>query len=519
MKKLYILTLLSLSLGMYPISMGQMPQPTYTQQSFEVPPADVWITVFVHGIVSIKPHLTMPNLVRFFKDDVENTVYSRSVRHLREDDFFYKNQAMQQFGLHPVSFEGEKKGNPSRAMATVFDSMWLKTQPYTYGNNHYYTYGWSGLLSPSARYREAQDFYFNLLKESNRLEKIYGKKPKIRVLGYSHGGNVSLNLAAVRQKVHPPQELIVDELYLFGVPIQTDTDYLVNDHTFKKIYHFYSTGDRIQKLDFFSLNRFFSGRKFIARKGFKLPDKLFQVQIRIMRNVKTDKPRKFSKKPAPSRRLHLLRNTSPGHIELWFFGWTPVNYRDHFPLNPLPAAAFSSFMIEHLKTVEQYISKHRTVIIEFRPDRNLMMIQDTHKNKLLKVVQMPSENEVEELKKMADEYRPDNYTFIEHERRIDEARFHGLDEYRAEEDQNTLGRKEFSSYPFPQLLDLKKEYTDVYVGPNEPHARVINGLEQPAPEPEKPALSKPSKKKQKQKSPKKYPKKPNHKYIYTQPKQ
>lgn len=541
MKKLHFISFLTLSSGifsgyahspLYPTaqnslnpyaqSASTMPaQPASSAHNFEIPPADVWITVFVHGIVSIKPHLTWPNLFRFFKDDIENTVYSRSVRYLREDEFFYKNQAMQQFGLHEVSFEGEKKGNPSRAMATVFDSMWLKTQPYSYGNNHYYTYGWSGLLSPKARYRDAQDFYFSLLKVAHKLEQQYGKKPKIRVIGYSHGGNVSLNLATVRQQTKPKDELIVDELYLFGVPIQHDTDYLINDQTFSKIYHFYSTGDRIQKLDFFSLNRFFSGRKFIARRGFQLPTKLQQIQIRIMRNIRTNKEYHYSRKPISSRRLQRLRNTSPGHIELWFFGWTPVNYRDHFPLNPLPAAAFSSFMIEHLKTIEQYISKRRTTIIEFRVDRNLMLIQDAYTNRILKVVEMPSEDDVEKLKKLAEEFRPDNYTSEEHERRIEEARYQGLDEYRAEQDQEILGKTEFTAYPFPTLLEHKKEHPDVYLSKHEDLVHLMNSPQAPQPRLEKNEVAgdETSTRKKHKKKKKKHYKKHAHKYVYTQPKQ
>ena len=31
---------------------------------------------------------------------------------------------------------------------------------------------------------------------------------------------------------------------------------------------------------------------------------------------------------------------APGHFELWFVGWTLLNFRNDFPLNPLPIAAF-----------------------------------------------------------------------------------------------------------------------------------------------------------------------------------
>ena len=70
-----------------------------------------------------------------------------------------------------------------------------------------------------------------------------------------------------------------------GVPIQKETDHLVHDPFFKRIYNIYSRGDRIQKLDFFSFDRFFSDRIFKDRDGFKFPkDKLVQIQLRLTRN-------------------------------------------------------------------------------------------------------------------------------------------------------------------------------------------------------------------------------------------
>ncbi len=468
MKRSHIIAFLLLfTTGMHTAS-ATSSQPKVAKSSFSLPPADIWINVFVHGIMSIRPHLNMSNFVRFTTDDIENTVYSKSVRILREDSFFYKNQAMQGFGLKKVNFDGPKVGNPSRAMATVFDAMWLHSQPYSYGNNYYYTYGWSGLLSPKARYRDAQDFYLSLQKEVKRIEKTHNQTPKIRILGYSHGGNVVLNLAEVRKKLLPEKPILISEFYMFGVPIQHDTDYFINDKTFDGVYHFYSTGDRIQKLDFFSLNRFFSGRKFVARKNFKLPKKLHQIQVRVMRNAKSSKPKKkYSKMPYSARRLQLLRNSSPGHIELWFFGWTPINYRESFPLNPLPAAAFSSFMIEHLKTVNKHISPERTTLIELRTDRELMLIKDLEKNRVLKVVQMPAKKEIERLKNLAEQYRPENYTFEEHEYRVALAKKNGLQEYKDEKQRNKLGHNEYTRYPFDSLVPLKEKDERIFISTDE----------------------------------------------------
>ena len=37
----------------------------------------VWLNIFVHGIMSIKPHLSVHNFMNFINDDVENSVYSK----------------------------------------------------------------------------------------------------------------------------------------------------------------------------------------------------------------------------------------------------------------------------------------------------------------------------------------------------------------------------------------------------------------------------------------------------------
>ena len=60
---------------------------------------ETWVTVFVHGIMSIQPHLTLQNVMRFVRDDVAHTTYSKTVEYMRLDPYFYLNQAMQEFGL------------------------------------------------------------------------------------------------------------------------------------------------------------------------------------------------------------------------------------------------------------------------------------------------------------------------------------------------------------------------------------------------------------------------------------
>ena len=55
---------------------------------------DVWITVFVHGSFSLKPHLNFQNIVKMLNDSIEESVYYRSTEINRRDPFFFKNQAI-----------------------------------------------------------------------------------------------------------------------------------------------------------------------------------------------------------------------------------------------------------------------------------------------------------------------------------------------------------------------------------------------------------------------------------------
>lgn len=50
--------------------------------------AETWVTIFVHGIMSIQPHLTVQNIMRFIRDDVHHTIYSKTVEYMRLDPFF-----------------------------------------------------------------------------------------------------------------------------------------------------------------------------------------------------------------------------------------------------------------------------------------------------------------------------------------------------------------------------------------------------------------------------------------------
>lgn len=371
----------------------------------EHPAHDVWITVFVHGILNIKPHLSFSNIIRFLRDQVADSVYARAISIMRKDPFFYQYSAMQGLGLQKIDFERNSEYT-SGAFACAYDSFFQLNSQGSLQKHIYYTFGWSGLLSNQIRYQEALLFYEQLHKEIEEYKK-QGIVPKIRIVGYSHGGYIALNLGAVFG--HKAGELqapwSVDELILIGVPVICDTDFMINSPIFKSVYHFYSPGDRVQVMDCLAMNRFFSNRIFTARADFPIPSKLTQIQLRVKRIARTlfarNGCRHHAQKQYPSR---LLRNADPGHTELWSFGWS-FGYRSYLPLYPFPTASYLSYIMNTLQKICSDLSKH--IIVDIHAFQDSMFISDLSSG-VTKMMPFPSQSVRDEIANRLTAYIPKN---------------------------------------------------------------------------------------------------------------
>ena len=92
----------------------------------------------------------------------------------------------------------------------------------------YYTYGWSGLLSKKAREAESEQFLTELEKLCADL-RARNITPKIRLIGFSHGGNLCMQLAHAQQRLQKDSGITIDELILIGTPILSETESALND--------------------------------------------------------------------------------------------------------------------------------------------------------------------------------------------------------------------------------------------------------------------------------------------------
>lgn len=388
---------------------------------------ETWVTIFIHGIMSIQPHLTAPNIMRFIRDDVQHTIYSKTVEYMRLDPYFYLNQAMQEFGLKKIDLNDLQPGHATNAIANIYNDVTKMVYPQE--TNHYYTFGWSGLLSPTGRYADSIKLLESLTQELEEKYWKYGIFPKIRLIGYSHGGNVCLNIAAARQNTNPTSPISIDELILVGVPIQTETDYLANDPIFKKIYHFFSQADRIQRIDFFSFNRVFSRRYFRNSNNFKVPKKLMQIDMKFIRKARTqyDSPARqaayvnFNNPGIISGKSSLLRNCSPGHLEFWFFGWSPKYYRENFVMHPLPAFVAIPYVLYYIRQIRDEIVTPYPVIVDIRPEFETMLIKQRKRAHFTHIFPFLSHEELDKLRFIANKVAIDSSFEDEYQNRVQEA--------------------------------------------------------------------------------------------------
>lgn len=321
---------------------------------------EIWMNILVHGTVGFQATFTLSNFFLLLKDTITGSPYEQNIRTIRQNPILSTIQPIQQLGLCPINPTANTIFAPA-LFAELYDKVDQMTFPQNDKANLFYTFGWSGVLSYSQRFFEARLFYIALRAELKKLEKknIF---PKIRIIGYSHGGSIALNLAALRAYEFIHDTFTIDELILLGMPVQSSTMRLVWSSMFDKIYHIYSAGDRVQRADIFNPARMLSYKRFCG----ELPHNFTQIELKL-----TARPLTTCETQARSRRFLRTMCQSPGHIELWFFGWTSQNYRKRFTFYPLPAGIFIPYLT---KISNYYLPNSRHLTINIYPDTAVSII-------------------------------------------------------------------------------------------------------------------------------------------------
>lgn len=368
--------------------------------------SDQWINVFIHGTFGSTAGLLDLNAVR--NDEIEGTAYKRLVLMMRNNPIFSLEQPLlPERGLVEIrpTFEITDPANRRAAypLLKAFD-MVNSAVVAPQQQNRYYLFGWSGLLSQRRRRKEAVRLYNALVEERDRL-RAQGFNPKIRILAHSHGGSVALNLGGIKEALEgewsilpsqavdmrvqrvqssmlnflktlptqspelspnkpyaldylPNKVLVVDELVMFGTPIQIETAYFARSDLFGTVYNIYSDEDCVQEIDWLSTAEGYSDKRFDGLSLAKSEDateqsRIVQVKLTISRQV-----------AMPGQRRGRLRwwrvllglddierkTQDPTHRELWFI--VPPDKDEQSILKPVPVAVFTPAIIklinEHL---------------------------------------------------------------------------------------------------------------------------------------------------------------------------
>ncbi len=129
--------------------------------------------------------------------------------------------------------------------------------------DHFYTFRWSGSLSFSAREIAGKELYDEVSTLLQDYKKKYGYYPKIRIMTFSHGGNVALNMVS-----HLPffkEEEVHLELLIIACPVQKVTEKLIEHPSINSIYTIYSTRDLLQVVD----NYRFENKRYFPKRFFE----------------------------------------------------------------------------------------------------------------------------------------------------------------------------------------------------------------------------------------------------------
>lgn len=371
----------------------------------------IYAVIFIHG--TTRPYLNLQNIVTIWKQHgMERSSYATITKYMRNAPLWKKYQAMQGLGLEKINLK-EIKDNGTYgaiAIANIYD--YFSKSIYPKRKIKYFTFGWSGMLGSKARKLAAKKLYRSIIK-LQRAANIKNKKLYLILIGYSHGATAALNLGKIKRK----QKIKINELLTLGMPVQYDSDHLINSPIFENIYHFYSLSDYVQPIDHFSSKYFACHRRFIARKGFRLPKKLKQIRLQVTKTTFTKDP---EEKCDNNKRILKTYHLNPGHGELWGLAWNPNGYRKDFALYPIPIVTITpllTYYIDCMKQCAQHLSA------DIKPGLNEVEISEhIYKKIITKSFDFIHIDEFEELKKVVlEKFKPKNSLVDEYAKTLHEA--------------------------------------------------------------------------------------------------
>jgi len=280
----------------------------------------------------------------------------------------------------PYEMYNDEKSLEARLMTRLFNYEDKKCNT----RHCFYTFRGTGHVNRYARRNAGHALYDEIIKIVQQ-DNFKGSNPKIRLIGFSHGGNACLHAAEKFYEFSRLQlsEKIfkVEELILVSTPILSDeTEPYAQSSFFKKIYSFTSVYDNAPRQDCVSFTRFFSRKHFHSGPF----EKLVEVEISVSDAL----------------------NFSPTHFEFIDWGWRDYNwvdkkfgvaYRESFPLYPLPLFLFFPYIISILESIDNLVPN---IIVELWPKKEKMVVYSRGQRRWKKKLPFLSGDKLDELKEL-----------------------------------------------------------------------------------------------------------------------
>jgi hypothetical protein len=192
-----------------------------------------WVTIFIHGTMCVEKLLTIETLLTLLRRSIENSRYQRLLHALRQKPYSYTAQAAQLPGLRPINITH----TPSNS-AELFTHLYKVVQERYFPDEitvEWLTFGWSGAMNHLERLWESQNLIDALTDYLEQKRKIFPNL-KVRLVTYSHGSNIALNIAHLN-----PGNLQIDQLIMLGTPVFAENEICIYSPIFKEIFSIYSS--------------------------------------------------------------------------------------------------------------------------------------------------------------------------------------------------------------------------------------------------------------------------------------
>jgi len=333
---------------------------------------DVCLTVFVHG--SVYTMLSALDAQRVWSGALPKaSPYVDMVKRVRKNPLIWQDQVMLKEGW--VSFPQESidnfydkklEGACCQQAAYQFIPAYNAFSELYKNNNEeqvYFLFGHLGLLCQNYRADAGVELYNHICDTVAELQKSYCHV-RVRLVTHSHGGNIALNLARAERLYN--RKLVVDDLIMYGAPIQVETAAYAYDPLFVRVINCYSEGDSIQSNDRFSTaqhksyKRFYDEELVIDRPETRT--KIYDVRLLVNNN-----PKRF------------------GHSNMWQLG---RESKATDCLDPLPIAVITPVLLHALNgqlydghfdfNVVDEPGVFRTELSEYQSKKSLLVSDNTY---------------------------------------------------------------------------------------------------------------------------------------------